>query len=47
MNTDEKTILTAIIQVKLMEKFLNDPKRQGMTEQEQMDRLAAIEGIGK
>ena len=41
----EKLLLINIIQAGLLEKFLNDPNRLGMTEQEQKDKLDAIESL--
>ena len=34
-----------IIQAELLLKFLNDPRRLGMTEQQQKDHIATIEAL--
>ena len=43
----EREITIGLIQIKLLEKFYNDYRRLGMTEAEQLVKIAAIEAIGK
>ena len=44
---NDKEIAINAIQIKLLQKFLNDPKRLGMTEAEQKAFIDKIEAIGK
>jgi len=44
-NKIPRAAIIGVIQVKLLEKFLNDPRRLGMTEEEQKAKIAAIEAL--
>ena len=40
-------IVKKIISVKMLYQFLNDPNRQGMSEEKQMEMINAIDKIGE
>ena len=42
MNQKEKSIIGDMAEINLLTKFLNDPKRLGMTEEEQKQELEKI-----
>ena len=47
MNPQEKELAINIIQAGLLQKFLTDPKRLGMTEEKQKEKLQAIENLSR
>ena len=46
MKQIDKKAIIGYIQVQLLQKFLNDPNRLGMSESEQNAKISAIENIG-